>query len=104
MHGAGAIPLAKAVNCAKYCFVILDRNAAKSSTFPSERVCVDNFVVANPYFEVGQDAKGKDKVVFTKLVDPFDDLNRQQGDGCIHTADNVVQYLEGYENEDGVFR
>ena len=64
----------------------------------------ENFVVANPYFETGEDAKGKEHIPFTKLVDPFDDLNRHRSDGCVHTMDNVVQYLEGFEDDDGVFR
>ncbi|KAL1685165.1 hypothetical protein GGG16DRAFT_119140 [Schizophyllum commune] len=101
---AGAGVINKAVQCAKVGFVLLNREVAKASTFPTERICDENLVVANPYFEIDDDAKGKTRIPFPKLVDPFDDLNRAQGDRCIHTADNVVQYLEGYENEAGVFR
>ncbi|KAI5823297.1 hypothetical protein K523DRAFT_334129 [Schizophyllum commune Tattone D] len=101
---AGAGVIDKAVQCAKVGFVLLNREAAKASSFPSERICGENFVVANPYFEIGDDAKGKPRVPFPKLVDPFDDLNRVQSDRCVHTPDNVVQFLEGYENEAGLFR
>ena len=59
---------------------------------------------ATTFGQFGDDAKGKPRVPFPKLVDPFDDLNRVQSDRCVHTPDNVVQYLEGYENEAGLFR
>ena len=61
-------------------------------------------VMSNPYFETGKDAKGRDKVLFSKLVDPFDELNRTQTEGCIHTADNDVQFLETYEDDRGALR
>ena len=63
LHGAGASPLTDAVECAKFAFVLLERNAAKASSFPSDRVSDENFVVANPYFETGEDAKGKEKAI-----------------------------------------
>ena len=96
--------MTKAVDCAKVGFVLLERNVAKAATFPTERVCDDNFIFSNPYFETGDDAKGKEKISFPKHVDPFDDLNRMQADGCLHTEDNVVQYLEGFESDEGVFK
>lgn len=104
LHGADAMPMAKAIQSAKFGFVLLERHVAKSVSFPTERVCVENFVLSNPYFETGEDAKGKDKILFSNLVDPFGDLNHHQTDGCIHTKDNEVQYLEGYEDESGQFR
>ncbi|KAI4516979.1 hypothetical protein K525DRAFT_274063 [Schizophyllum commune Loenen D] len=104
IHGAGADATIKAIECAKLGFVLLERHVAKPAAFPSERVCLDNFTIANPYFETGEDAKGKEMVKFSALVDPFGDLNHHQTDGCTHTADNEVQYLEGFEDDDGTFK
>ncbi|KAL1674013.1 hypothetical protein EV122DRAFT_282433 [Schizophyllum commune] len=104
LHGAGAEAMAHTVRAIKLAYIKLDRHAAKSAPFPGERVSIDNLVVSNPYFTIGADAKGKESVPFSKLVDPFDDLNRVITDGCVHTSDNVVQYLRGYEDEGGIFR
>ncbi|KAL1671618.1 hypothetical protein EV122DRAFT_284756 [Schizophyllum commune] len=104
LHGAGADTMAQAVRSVKYAYIKLDRHAVKSAPFPSERVSVDNLVAWNPYFTTGDDANDKETVPFSKLVDPFDDLNRAMTDGCIHTSDNVVQYIRGYEDEGGEFR
>ena len=46
----------------------------------------------------------KESIPFSKLVDPYGDLNGCLGDSCVHTAENEVQYLEGYENAQGVFK
>ncbi|KAL1750612.1 hypothetical protein FB107DRAFT_294478 [Schizophyllum commune] len=104
LHGAGADPMTHAVRAVKFAYIKLDRHAVKSAPFPSERVSVDNLVASNPYFTTGADAKDKDSVPFSKLVDPFDDLNRAMTDGCVHTSDNDVQYIRGYEDEGGFFR
>ncbi|KAL1711984.1 hypothetical protein EV715DRAFT_278257 [Schizophyllum commune] len=104
LHGAGANPMEQAVRAVKFAYIKLDRHAVKSAPFPAERVSVDNLVASNPYFTIGADAKDKESIPFSKLVDPFDDLNRVVTDGCVHTADNVVQYIRGYEDEGGVFR
>ncbi|KAL1727714.1 hypothetical protein EV714DRAFT_275287 [Schizophyllum commune] len=104
VHGAGANTMAHAVRAVKYAYVKLDRHAVKSAPFPSERISVDHLAAWNPYFTTGDDAKDKESVPFSKLIDPFDDLNRAMTDGCIHTPDNVVQYIKGYEDEGGVFR
>ncbi|KAL1726454.1 hypothetical protein EV714DRAFT_276577 [Schizophyllum commune] len=104
LHGAGTNPMAHAVRAVKLAYIKLDRHAIKSAPFPSERVSIDNLVVSNPYFTIGDDAKDKESIPFSKLVDPFDDLNRVVTDGCVHTSDNVVQYIRGYEDEDGTFR
>ncbi|KAI4518458.1 hypothetical protein K525DRAFT_272642 [Schizophyllum commune Loenen D] len=104
LHGADAEPMAGTLKAVKYAYVLLDRHAAKSAPFPSERVNMDNLVVWNPYFTVGEDAKTKESVSFSKLVDPFDDLNRAVTEDCVHTSDNEVQYIRGYEDDHGVFR
>ncbi|KAL1671993.1 hypothetical protein EV122DRAFT_225548, partial [Schizophyllum commune] len=104
LHGAGANPMEQAVRAVKFAYIKLERHAVKSAPFPAERVSVDNLVASNPYFTIGADAKDKESIPFSKLVDPFDDLNRVVTDGCVHTADNVVQYIRGYEDEGGVFR
>ncbi|KAI4517646.1 hypothetical protein K525DRAFT_273416 [Schizophyllum commune Loenen D] len=104
LHGADALPMASTLKAVKYAYVVLDRHAARSAPFPAERVRADNLVVWNPYFTVGEDAKTKDSVPFTKLVDPFDDLNRAVTEDCVHASDNEVQYIQGYEDEHGVFR
>ncbi|KAL1736324.1 hypothetical protein EV714DRAFT_267158 [Schizophyllum commune] len=104
LHGAGANAMTQAVRAVKLAYIKLDRHAVKSAPFPNERICVDNLVASNPYFTIGADAKDKESIPFSKLVDPFDDLNRAMTDGCVHTSDNVVQYIMGYEDEGGVFR
>ncbi|KAI4517959.1 hypothetical protein K525DRAFT_273107 [Schizophyllum commune Loenen D] len=102
--GANTACMASAVDAVRAAYVALERHVPNGSPFPTERVNVNNFVVSNPYYVVGDDAKGQAKVDFPKTVDPFDDLSRAQTDSCIHTADNEVQYLEAYDDEHGVER
>ncbi|KAL1712055.1 hypothetical protein EV715DRAFT_214421 [Schizophyllum commune] len=101
LHGAGTAPGEKTVQAVKYGFVLLDRCAAKGATFPADRARPDNLVFWNPYFTVGEEAKEKESIPFPKSVDPFDDLNRAVTDGCVHTADNDVQYFAGSEDDQG---
>ncbi|KAI5827098.1 hypothetical protein K523DRAFT_354597 [Schizophyllum commune Tattone D] len=102
--GANTSCMASAVDTVRAAYVALERHVPNGSPFPTERVNVDNFVVSNPYYIVGDDAKGQAKVEFPRTVDPVDDLKGAQTDSCVHTADNEVQYLEAYDDEHGVER
>ena len=102
--GVGAASVDEAIRSIKVAYLELKRQVLEEVPFPSDRICSDNFVVSNPLFITGYEANDKESIPFSKLVDPYGDLNGCLGDSCVHTAENEVQYLEGYENAQGVFK
>ncbi|KAI5896027.1 uncharacterized protein SCHCODRAFT_01093244 [Schizophyllum commune H4-8] len=102
--GVGSASVDEAIRSIKVAYLELKRQVPDEVPFPSDRICSDNFVVSNPLFITGYDANDKESIPFSKLVDPYGHLTGCLGEGCVHTVENEVQYLEGYENAQGVFK